>query len=299
VNLNNIDLNKIVTFCQVVDSGSYRAASEVLNLTPSALSQAISGLEHQLQMPLFHRIGRRMVITENGRSLYREFKSRHSEFMGALHRLVQRDVELSGRLRVGAYLEFAKSQLAPLSNTFLKMHPNAEIKFTFDTPSRLHRLLEERKLDLCFSIFPSAEHNTIQSKRVYQEELVMIGPKGMLSATPSYEEINKAPVVEYYLNHQPTRRWVYLHFKKRPRALPIRAYASTAEMVLALVRQGLGIGVVPEYLLRSELGGENLAVIRPTSERLIDHIWMLQAKDSAASGLQAAFAQQVLESVRL
>jgi DNA-binding transcriptional LysR family regulator len=289
--LNNVDLNKVAVFCQVVDSGNYRKASEILNVTPSALSQSISSLEHGLGFALFHRVGKKLVPTEKGLRLHRDFRHYHSGLLRAVQQFTEERDPVAGLLRVGAYFEFAKTQLSPLLKTFLQEHPEARIKLTFETPSRLHRLLAEGKLDLCFSIYPARE---ARSTRVYQEELVLITPPRWFAKTPSYEDILASPILEYYFNHQPIRRWISLHYKRRPKELPIRAYVSSAEMVFSLVKQGLGIGVVPKYLLEQPDPSRGLEICRPTDKRFTDHIWMLEPSRKSKSALHAAFAEHVV-----
>ncbi len=280
MNLNSIDLNKLAIFSKVVEAGNYRLASEILNVTPSALSQTITSLEHSLGISLFHRFGKKLVLTEDGEKIQKEFKSYHEGFTQALLRISDKSEDIAGLIRVGAYLEFAKFQLAPVLTTFQRKHPNIQVKLVFDTPSRLHRMLEENKIDICFSIYPERDSKLIRSQPIYQEELLLVAPPGALSEKPGIQEIISAPIVEYYFNHQPIRRWLMLHFKKKPKQLSIRTYGATAEMVLALVQEGLGVGVVPEYLLRTK-DPKSLVICRPTHRKLADHIWMLQLKSLA------------------
>lgn len=295
--LNNVDLNKVAVFCQVVDAGNYRTASEALNVTPSAISQAISSLESALELKLFDRVGKRLIPTDAGAKLHREFGVHHRGFLDSLRNLSESEDLVAGTLHIGAYLEFAKSRLAPVISAFLKANPDAQVKLVFDTPSRLHRLLEAGKLDLCFSIYPSHETRAIESKPVYHEELVLIAPKGMLESSPDYDEVIAQPVVEYYSSHQPIRRWLSLHYKKKPRHLNVRAFATTAEMVLALVREGAGIGIVPEYLLGQRPGefSRSMRVVRPTTRRFTDHIWMLEPTRTTKSAVHRAFRAMALE----
>lgn len=292
MNLNNLDFNKLAVFSKVVEAGNYRIASELLNVTPSAISQTISSLEHSLGIPLFHRSGKKLVLTETGEKIQREFQQYHSSLKQALNRIAEKN-EISGLIHVGAYLEFAKFQLAPVLTAFQKKHPGVQVKLVFDTPSRLHRLLEDNKLDVCFSIYSERESKWIESKPIYRQELVLVAPNGLLSERATFEEIIASPMIEYYFNHQPIRRWLDLHFKKRPKHLPIRTYGATAEMVLSLVQEGLGIGVVPEYLLKTRLP-KTVGICRPTSRKLIDHIWMLQPKMREESPALAAFCQEAL-----
>lgn len=290
--LRNLDLNKIAIFSQVVDSGNYRLASEVLNVTPSALSQSISLLEHAFGFPLFHRVGKKLIPTENGLSLHREFKTYHNALTQTVQKLTEDKDNVQGLIKVGAYLEFAKSQLAPLISQFLKRHPQAQVKMTFETPTRLQHLLERGQIDLCFSIYPSRQTRGIESQPVFKEELVLIAPRGLLGDSLSYEEVMSVPMIEYYFNHQPIRRWIFLHYKKKPQNLPISIYASTAEMVLSFVKEGAGIGVVPRYVLTAE-NSANIRIIRPTERKFADHIWMLEQKKSDQRAIHRVFVSHV------
>jgi len=157
VKLNSIDFNKIAVFCQVIESGNYQRASEALHVTPSALSQTITNLEHSLGFALFDRRGRRLVPTKDGLKLHQEFRQSQAGLIQALRQMKGRQTEVSGTLRIGAYLEFAKSKLTVLLKDFIQEFPDANIKMVFDSPSRLHKLLDGGQLDLCLSIFPSAE----------------------------------------------------------------------------------------------------------------------------------------------
>ncbi len=292
MNLNNIDLNKLAVFAQVVEAGTYRLASERLNVTPSALSQTITGLERSLGVPLFERIGKRLVPTPLGLEIRRSFRAHREAFQDELTRIAGRAREVTGLLRIGAYLEFAKFRLAPVLAEFQREHPDVQVKMVFEPPSRLHRMLEADKLDVCFSIYPERDR-LVRSRAIYTEELVLVAPEGRLGPRPTVEELLEVPMIEYYFNHQPIRRWLALHYRKKPKTLPIRTYASTAEMVLALARAGLGAGVVPAYLLEGTGGTEGLTVVRPSPRKLIDHIWMLRRKVGDASTALGAFTARI------
>lgn len=297
MNLNRLDFNKLDVFSKIVEAGNYRKASEILNVTPSALSQTVSVLEHSLGVPLFHRIGKKMVVTETGEKIHREFRRHHLSLTEALGRLSQDGDQVGGLIRIGAYLEFAKFQLAPILTSFQKVYPDTQVKLNFETPSRLQALLESNKLDVCFSIYPVRDSQVIQSQPIFKEELLLVSKQGHFPSAVTFEDVMASPMVEYYFNHQPIRRWLALHFKKKPKHLPIRTFGATAEMVLALVKEGMGIGVVPEYLLQFQ-SCEHLSICRPTSRKLMDHIWMLQLKSVARSPAVAAFLKHATAQLK-
>ncbi|OZC57099.1 LysR family transcriptional regulator [Rhodococcus sp. RS1C4] len=64
-----MDVRKLKYFLAIVDEGSINRASDVLLIAQPTLSQAIAGLERELGVPLFHRIGRRLVLSAAGEAL--------------------------------------------------------------------------------------------------------------------------------------------------------------------------------------------------------------------------------------
>ena len=63
---SNMELKNLRTFQAVVDHGSYQKAADVLGYTQSTVSVQIQQLEEELGVPLFQRVGRRMVLTQVG-----------------------------------------------------------------------------------------------------------------------------------------------------------------------------------------------------------------------------------------
>jgi DNA-binding transcriptional LysR family regulator len=64
-----LDTRKLKYFLAVVDHGGFNRAAEHLLIAQPSLSQTIAGLEKELGVPLFHRIGRRAVLSDAGKEL--------------------------------------------------------------------------------------------------------------------------------------------------------------------------------------------------------------------------------------
>ncbi|MBK8204539.1 MAG: LysR family transcriptional regulator [Bdellovibrionales bacterium] len=262
------------------------------------MSQTITSLEHSLGFPLFDRRGRRLIPTKEGLKIHQEFRRSQSAILQTLREIRGSQNEVSGMLRVGAYLEFAKSKLTVLLKEFIQDFPEANIKMVFDSPSRLNHLLDRGRLDLNLSIFPSFEKKAIRSQALCEEELVLISSAHLLPQNPTFEQILKASIIDYYFNHQPIRRWLQIQFNRRPKKIPIRIFASTAEMVVSLVREGAGIGVVPKYLVSSPETLKDLKIIRPSSKKMTDYIWLLERVGSEKSAVHAAFKSKLMNSFK-
>lgn len=196
---------------------------------------------------------------------------------------------MQGTLRVGAYLEFTKSKLMPVVEEFLSSYPKTQMKFIFDSPSRLQSLLEKDRIDLSISVFPHSSAKAIESKKLYQEELVLIGRTDFVSHQAKKETLAKMPIIDYYPTHVLFKRWWYHQFSKHLRTVNVVSYASTAEMVYEMVRRRLGIGVVPRYVLDSHPRDERVHVVQPTDRRLLDYVWLNQFKQKSRSPVHTGF----------
>ena len=288
--LNGLDLNKLNVFCAVVEEKGYQGASTRVGLTRSAISQSITALESQLGKKLFHRTGIKLIPTEDATRFYAEVKEYQTGLEHALDRFQDRTESESGILRIGAYQEFAKRKLMPVLDAFLNSQPRAQLQFYFDSPTRLESLLENDRIDLSISIYPHSQKG-IESKKIYEEELCLVGKKDRTLANLSLQEIAKLPIIDYYPTHLLFKRWWSVHSKKAPPQLNIRAFAATAEMVLEMVERGMGIGVVPKYLLQNT--SARLQVFTPTSRKLIDHLWLNQKAERRARKINQLFVSEL------
>lgn len=284
--LNGLDLNKLHTFCAVVDHKGYRGASERIGLSRSAISQTITALESQLGQILFHRTGTKLIPTQAAFDFHRDILVHYQGIEGAIDRLQGRTETTAGLIRVGAYLEFTKGKLMPAIENFLLANPRAQIQFHFDSPSRLEQLLERGKIDLSVSIYPHRKQG-IKSEELHAEELCLIGGKTIASKRAGASELAELPVIDYFPSHVLFKRWWGVHFRKGFPKVAIRSFAATAEMVLEMVERNLGIGVVPKYLLKN--ASDRIHVIEPTSKKLVDHLWVSRKPEKNPNLLTTSF----------
>lgn len=126
INLSRAPLRGLATFRAAAAHESFRAASEELFVTASAVSHQIKTLESALGVTLFDRSGRALTLTEAGRSLYEET----SPLLQQLHDVVLRHTSKQERrvLRVSVQPFFASELFVPNLNTFIRRHPDIDIR---------------------------------------------------------------------------------------------------------------------------------------------------------------------------
>lgn len=129
-----MDTRKLKYFLAVVDHGGFNRAAEHLLIAQPSLSQTIAGLEKELGVPLFHRIGRRAVLSDAGKELvgHARLVMRHLDAaqmaVQALHGVS------SGRLDIitmpSPGVEPLTSMIADFTRSYPSVHLNVSAAFT-------------------------------------------------------------------------------------------------------------------------------------------------------------------------
>jgi len=121
------DISAIPVFTAVIEQGSFSKAAEKLNITKSAVSKRISGLEAQLGVKLLHRTTRKLSLTEAGERYFRYAIQALHAAQEAENAATELQNVPQGTLRISVPMSFGRLHLAPIIPTFLKQYPQIEI----------------------------------------------------------------------------------------------------------------------------------------------------------------------------
>ncbi len=133
-----MDWDKLRIFHSVADAGSFTHAGHELLLSQSAVSRQISALEEDLNVPLFHRHARGLILTEQGEVLYRTAHEVFTKLAAAKTRLMDSREKPSGDLRITTTVGLGSVWLTPIIKQFMELYPDINVAL----------LLDDRELDL-------------------------------------------------------------------------------------------------------------------------------------------------------
>ncbi|MGF0524345.1 LysR family transcriptional regulator [Agrobacterium pusense] len=131
---------ELAAFLAVAEHGGFRAASQTLGQTPSALSHAVAGLEKRLKVKLFHRSTRNVSLTEPGRRLAERLLPAIGEIGRAVEELHEQAASPSELVRINCDANAAEQVLMPLLTRFMKLQP--AMRFEVRSEGRLVDLAE-------------------------------------------------------------------------------------------------------------------------------------------------------------
>ncbi len=177
-----IDLNDMLLFAQVVNSGSFTAAARELGMPKSTLSRRISNLETQLDSRLLHRTTRSLRLTDIGTEFYDHCVRVVDEAREAERLIHLNQDEPRGLLRVTGPIEWGNNYIGALVSEYLQHHPEV----------RLELMLTNRFVDLVAEGFDLAlraghlEDSSMIARRLGESRM-------LLCAAPAYLEQHGAP----------------------------------------------------------------------------------------------------------
>jgi DNA-binding transcriptional LysR family regulator len=142
----NLPTELLRSFVAIVDSGTMLRASERVFVTQSALSLQMKRLEDTVQSQLFHREGRRLVLTPAGESFLghaREILASNDRAVAALT-----GDALAGPARVGMVQDFAETLLSGVLARFSALNPDSQLQVRVGGSLELLELLKADRLDV-------------------------------------------------------------------------------------------------------------------------------------------------------
>lgn len=252
------DLNEMAIFAVVVSSGSFTKAAEKLKLPKSTVSRKVSQLEKRVGVRLINRTTRNLKPTETGKLYYSQCLKMLEQAEEADRIVNNMQAEPSGLLRISTPLAFGTPFFISAIKQFLELYPKVNIEIIAD--NKQIDLLEQ-EVDIAFRIGPLSDSSLIARN---------LGTARLsLCATPEYLQINGIPRSIKDLEHHicithPTAPWVF-QTANGPSAFypPSRMIANDMEMIRKMVKEGFGIGAVPQILISDELRDKSLTTLLP------------------------------------
>lgn len=148
-----INFQKLQYFCTMVEEGGIHKAARRLGLSQPPLSMALKELENDLGCRLIFRQGKNWIVTEAGTRLYEEGRAILAKMRGLANRIVQRDDEIQGNVRVG----FSTSCVAMFQRLLPKVareFPHVSCQARFSDSERLAGLVRQRMIELAVLYLP-------------------------------------------------------------------------------------------------------------------------------------------------
>jgi len=245
-----IDWDKLRVFHAVAEAGSFTHAGDTINLSQSAVSRQISALEDALQVPLFHRHARGLILTEQGEQLNRTVREVFAKLAMTEALLTESKDKPAGRLKVTTTAGFGAMWLAPRLQQFLALYPDVSVSLLLDD---MDLDLAMREADVAIRMHPPRQPDLIQRHLMSIHWRVCASSDYLKThgVPQRAEDLDAHKLILFGDYHPPVPDINWLAEAGRrpgnPRR-PLLEVNSTQAMLLG-IRAGIGIGTLPDYLL--------------------------------------------------
>lgn len=253
------DFEAWAIFATVVEHRSFSGAAVAIGLSKATVSKAITRLETHLGQSLFHRTSRRLTLTENGRALAERAARVLAEANAAEEAARDAAAAPSGLIRMAAPMTLGLLHLTEMIADFIAANPGIEID--------LH--LSDAKVDIVADGFDIAVRianlpdSSLRARR--------LGPvNAHIVAAPTYLARHGTPTHPAQLGEHRCLAYTNVsgpwrftgpggaEVAVRP-AGPFRA--NSGDALLPALRQGLGIALLPDFIVGDDLEAGTLVAI--------------------------------------
>ncbi len=251
-----MDWDKLRIFYAAAEAGSFTHAGETLGLSQSAVSRQVSALEQDMQVPLFHRHARGLILTEQGEVLFRTVQDVTQKLESARMRLSDNRERPHGELKVTTTVGIGTNWLTPRLGEFLELYPDVKVNVIL-SDSELD--LAMREADVALRVREPVQPDLIR-RRLFTMHFHAYAAANYLKRNGqprTLDDLDRHRILTYgttggsYLNDINSLQYAGRDPKTpRPSALTINNITALRRAVL----NGVGIAVLPDYLVEADGG---------------------------------------------
>lgn len=268
-----MDTHALTAFIEVADSRSFSKAGERLHLSQPAISKRIAALEDSLGQPLFDRVGRRIDLTDAGRTLLPHARRVLAEMEDARRALSRLSGTVSGRLSIGTSHHIGLHRLPPVLRAFTQAYPDVDLDIQFMDSEDACEEVAQGRLELGIVTLPDAAPDALLMQMIWTDPLsVVVAPNHPLAqgGSPTLNALAAHPAVlpdERTYTHRIVMTALQAH-GVAPRIRLSTNYLETLKMLVAI---GLGWSVLPCSMLDDSI----VAIDRPelSLSRELGAVW--------------------------
>lgn len=253
----------ILIFVEVVKSGGFGVAAQVLGHSSSHVSKEINKLEMRLGVRLLNRTTRSISLTPEGEAFYRQCVQLVIDAQDALNLVTQNDEIPRGSLKVSSPIGFSHDHLTSIFTKYMTMYPNVNLEWDL-SDKRIDVIADG--YDLAIRAAPLLDESSLICKRIYSCPTYIITSSRYISkyGKPHHprELVNHNAIC--YSNLKMPGKWEFEHAGKRFSVdVKQRVRCNNGHMELEMVKAGLGVCRIPGFYLDGLLQNNDIEILFP------------------------------------
>ena len=242
-----LNLDDLILFSTIIDSGSLTQASKKMGVPKSKLSRRLANLENELGYQLLIRTTRKQELTESGLLLYRSCKPHLEALSGVENDIHELNTAPKGSLNILLPIEFFNEVISTIVTDFAKQYPDVVVHcshYSSELPE------ENYHYDLIFVLHETDLANTrwVGKQLLSFPQSIYAGVDYQTQQLKKPEDLEKEHCITSNINAQ----WLFRDkLKIQLISVTEKIVLSSPQMRLAATSQNLGVAKLPDYLCQS------------------------------------------------
>jgi DNA-binding transcriptional LysR family regulator len=283
---NDMELSSLRIFKTVAEEGGVTQAAARLNRVQSNVSARLTQLEESLGVSLFHRSGRRMLITEDGARLL-AYTERLLQLADEAQEAMRGDRQPSGQLRIGSMETTAAARLPLVLGQFHRQYPQVDLVLDTGPTDYLLQAVLNHKVDVALVAAPVERPELVQLP-VFDEELVLL-TDSLHGPVTSPADVAKRTLLGFRSGCSYRRRLE--RWFAEGGVSPARiAEFGTFEAIIGCVAAGMGVAMMPKEVLKQRELAKSVRVHALADDVARVQTMLVWRRDIAQHAARDAFA---------
>lgn len=276
-----LNIKQLRYFYEIANEGQITRAAKKLHIAQPPLSQSLRALEESLDVKLFERQQRQMVLTEAGKVLYNKAELIFYNIDETKIEVKETNDGIRGILTVGCN-KSCFSHIPKKIKLYQDKYPNVRFKLLEGDSYFLTKKLEEREIEVAVVRLP-INKTKFNTQPLPIEQYVAVVSNNWINEdhkdTITIEELANIPLVLLHRIHGQGQYEIVLNqFTEAGLSPNIICESHNVDMVLGLISEGLGATIVPEStLLKNDQ--KNVKVLRLENIKIISESAVVWLKD--------------------
>ncbi|EOP55421.1 LysR family transcriptional regulator [Bacillus cereus VDM053] len=251
-----MEMRHVKTFCAIVKYGNFSKAAHALGYAQSTVTAHIKLLESDLNIPLFDRLGKKVLLTKAGH----QFHPYALELLAIYEKaqeIPQNNDNLEGTLTITSNESLAVYRLPQLLRTYKQENPKVNIVLETTTNEQAMNKLREGETDVIFIIGESMEHNDFITRTFCNETFGWILPTHYSTHSNPFCLLKDTQFIftEQSCGYRP----MVDRFLRQSGTIPAKTFeTSNVEVIKQSVMCELGISILPYIVVQESCQKEQL-----------------------------------------
>lgn len=258
----SLDLYRI--FFIVAQEGSISASANILFISQPAITFQIKKLEEQLGVSLFTRTKHGMILTDEGKVLYKYIKSGIENINNGENAISNLKNLDSGTIRIGVSTTICRYILMPYLEKFHTKYPNIDIQINNNTSNNLIKELRNGNLDILMLFSPSAENKDLKIIPITEVQDIFVGNQKYYDLTKGKTNLNNLNLFPLIFPNSSSNSRTYLNKYLKNNNINIKPKLEVVSynLIIDLIKAGFGIGYATKEFISNELENKSLYEIK-------------------------------------